>query len=226
MLISIRNITKVYDSSAVEVHALRGVSVDIREGEFVSIMGPSGSGKTTLMDILGCLSLPTSGEYYFEGRNVNELGDNTLAELRNGKIGFVFQVFNLLPRLTALQNVELPLVYGGTPGRERLQRAQEVLENVGLGDRMHHRPSALSGGEVQRVAIARALVNRPSLILADEPTGNLDSVSEEEIVALLKDLHRQGNTLVIVTHNEAIAVQAERVIALRDGQVTSDSAKE
>ncbi|UCD57761.1 MAG: ABC transporter ATP-binding protein [Candidatus Hydrogenedentota bacterium] len=222
-LISVRDITKVYNSSQVEVHALRGVSLDIKRGEFVSITGPSGSGKTTLMDILGCLSRPTSGEYYFEDRNVNDLDDDVLAELRNKKIGFVFQTFNLLPRLTALQNVELPLIYGGVPARKRLRRAQEVLQSVGLGERMHHRPSALSGGQVQRVAVARALVNRPSLILADEPTGNLDSKSEKEITALFKELHRNGNTLVIVTHNEAVAGQAERIVAVRDGELISDT---
>ncbi len=205
------------------MHALRGVSLDIRQGEFVSIIGPSGSGKTTLMDILGCLSRPTSGEYEFECRNISTLDDDTLAELRNKRIGFVFQTFNLLPRLTALQNVELPLIYGGIPSRERTRRAREVLESVGLGERLHHRPSALSGGQVQRVAVARALVNRPSLVLADEPTGNLDSKSEAEIISLLRELHRQGNTLVIVTHNEVVAREAERIISVRDGKVLSDT---
>jgi putative ABC transport system ATP-binding protein len=215
----------VYNSSQVHVQALRGVSLDIRKGEFISIVGPSGSGKTTLMDILGCLSRPTSGEYHFDNRNITGVSDDALAEIRNRKIGFVFQTFNLLPRLTALQNVELPLVYGGVPMRERSRRAKEVLEAVGLADRMHHKPNALSGGQVQRVAIARALVNRPSLILADEPTGNLDSASEAEVVALFKDLHHKGNTLVIVTHEGSIADQAERVISIRDGRVLSDTAK-
>jgi putative ABC transport system ATP-binding protein len=222
-LISLTNITKVYNSSEVQVHALRGVSLSIEKGEFVSIIGPSGSGKTTLMDILGCLSRPTSGEYLFDGGNITDSNDDALAELRNKKIGFVFQTFNLLPRLTALQNVELPLVYAGVPARERTRRASEVLTSVGLADRMHHRPNALSGGQMQRVAIARALVNCPFLILADEPTGNLDSASEADIVALFKELHRQGNTLIIVTHEESIAEQAERIIALRDGKVISDT---
>jgi putative ABC transport system ATP-binding protein len=222
-LISVRNVTKVYDSSEVEVHALRGVSIDIQKGEFVSIIGPSGSGKTTLMDILGCLSRPTSGEYYFEEKDVSALSDDTLAELRNQRIGFVFQAFNLLPRLTALKNVELPLIYGGIPSRERIRRAREALESVGLGDRIHHRPNALSGGQIQRVAVARALVNRPSLILADEPTGNLDSKSAQEVIAVFKELHRNGNTLVMVTHNEDIAGQAERTVAVQDGLVVSDS---
>lgn len=222
-LISVRNVTKVYDSSEVEVHALRGVSLDIRKGEFISIIGPSGSGKTTLMDILGCLSRPTSGEYYFEGKDVSSLSDDTLAELRNERIGFVFQAFNLLPRLTALKNVELPLIYGGVPSRERIRRATEALESVGLGDRIHHRPNALSGGEIQRVAVARSLVNRPSLILADEPTGNLDSKSAQEVIDVFKELHRNGNTLVMITHNEDIASQAERAVAVQDGLVVSDS---
>ncbi len=221
--LSLSSITKVYDSSEIQVHALRGVSLDIDQGEFVSIIGPSGSGKTTLMDIMGCLSRPTSGTYRFYKTDITGSSDDALAELRNRKIGFVFQTFNLLPRLTALQNVELPLIYGGVPARERSRRAKEVLEAVGLADRMHHRPNALSGGQVQRVAIARALVNRPSLILADEPTGNLDSSSEAEVVSLFKELHQKGNTLVIVTHEESIAQQAERVVALRDGRVVSDT---
>jgi putative ABC transport system ATP-binding protein len=221
-LISVREVTKVYNSSHVEVRALRGVSLDIRKGELLSIIGPSGSGKTTLMDILGCLSRPSTGEYLFEGSDVSNLGDDTLAELRNKRIGFVFQSFNLLPRLTALQNVELPLIYGGISAGERRRRAQEVLDAVGLGERTRHKPSALSGGQIQRVAVARALVNRPSLILADEPTGNLDSKSEEEIIALFRELHRQGNTLIIVTHNDDVASQAERIVTLKDGRIVSD----
>jgi putative ABC transport system ATP-binding protein len=222
-LISLRNITKTYNSSHVEVRALRDISLDISEGELVSITGPSGSGKTTLMDILGCLSRPTSGTYLFEQQNVGDMSDDVRAQLRNKKIGFVFQTFNLLPRLTALKNVELPLIYGGVPARERIRRSREMLESVGLKERADHRPNALSGGQVQRVAVARALVTRPSLVLADEPTGNLDSQSEDEIVALFKELHRRGNTIVIVTHNTAIAREAERVIAVRDGTVIADS---
>ncbi|MBI5118377.1 ABC transporter ATP-binding protein [Candidatus Poribacteria bacterium] len=225
-LISLKNITKVYNSSEVEVHALRGVSIDIQKGEFVSIIGPSGSGKTTLMDIIGCLSRPTSGEYYLDGNNVSNLDDDTLAELRNKKIGFVFQTFNLLPRLTALQNVELPLIYGGVTSKERVRRARELLESVGLADRIHHKPSALSGGQIQRVAVARALVNRPSLILADEPTGNLDSKSEAEVTAILRELHEKGNTIVIVTHNPAVAEQAKRIVSVKDGQIISDTPKQ
>jgi putative ABC transport system ATP-binding protein len=222
-LISLKNITKVYNSSEVEVHALRGVSIDIQKGEFVSIIGPSGSGKTTLMDIIGCLSRPTSGEYYLEGKDVSNLDDDTLAELRNKKIGFVFQTFNLLPRLTALQNVELPLIYGGVTSKERVRRAKELLESVGLADRIHHKSNALSGGQIQRVAVARALVNRPSLILADEPTGNLDSKSEAEVTAIFMELHKKGNTIVIVTHNPVVAEHADRIISVRDGQIISDT---
>jgi len=222
-LISVRDITKSYNSSQVEVRALRGVSLRIDKGEFVSIIGPSGSGKTTLMDILGCLSRPTSGTYELEGKDVGALEEDTLAELRNKKIGFVFQTFNLLPRMTALQNVELPLIYGGINTRERARRAREALESVGLGERVNHRPNALSGGQIQRVAIARALVNNPSLVLADEPTGNLDSNSEAEIIALFKELHRRGNTFIIVTHNDAVAREAERIISVLDGTIVSDT---
>ncbi len=222
-LISIKEISKVYNSSQVKVHALRDVSLDIEQGEFVSIIGPSGSGKTTLMDILGCLSKPTSGQYRFEGRDVGGLDEDTLAEFRGKKIGFVFQSFNLLPRLSALQNVELPLIYGGVSAKERARMAAEALEAVGLGDRARHRPSALSGGQTQRVAIARALVTNPSLILADEPTGNLDSKSEEEILRLFEKLHEKGNTLVLVTHNQAVADRVLRTISVRDGSVVSDT---
>ncbi len=224
-LISVKEISKVYNSSQVKVHALRGVSLDINRGEFVSIIGPSGSGKTTLMDILGCLSRPTSGEYRFEGRDVAGLDEDTLAEFRGTKIGFVFQSFNLLPRLSALQNVELPLIYGGVSAKERAHMATEALDAVGLADRARHRPSALSGGQTQRVAIARALVTNPSLILADEPTGNLDSKSEEEIMALFERLHEKGNTLVIVTHNQSVADRVLRIISVRDGSVVSDTVR-
>jgi putative ABC transport system ATP-binding protein len=222
-LISIKEISKVYNSSQVKVHALRDFSLDIEQGEFVSIIGPSGSGKTTLMDILGCLSKPSSGQYKFEGRDVGGLDEDTLAEFRGKKIGFVFQSFNLLPRLSALQNVELPLIYGGVSAKERARMAIEALESVGLGDRARHRPSALSGGQTQRVAIARALVTNPSLILADEPTGNLDSKSEEEILRLFEKLHEKGNTLVLVTHNQAVADRVLRTISVRDGSVVSDT---
>jgi putative ABC transport system ATP-binding protein len=224
-MIAVREITKVYNSSQVKVHALRGVSLDIRKGEYVAIIGPSGSGKTTLMDILGCLSRPTSGEYRFEDRDVSEFSEDTLAEFRGSKIGFVFQSFNLLPRLTAQQNVELPLIYAGISARKRARLAQEKLESVGLGDRMRHKPNALSGGQIQRVAIARALVTNPSLILADEPTGNLDSKSELEILSLFENLHEHGNTLVIVTHNESVAERVVRTIAIRDGRVEADTVK-
>ena len=224
-LISVKEISKVYNSSQVKVHALRGVSLDINRGEFVSIIGPSGSGKTTLMDILGCLSRPTSGEYRFEGRDVAGLDEDTLAEFRGTKIGFVFQSFNLLPRLSALQNVELPLIYGGVSAKERAHMATEARDAVGLADRARHRPSALSGGQTQRVAIARALVTNPSLILADEPTGNLDSKSEEEIMALFERLHEKGNTLVIVTHNQSVADRVLRIISVRDGSVVSDTVR-
>ena len=218
-LISIRDVVKVYDMGAVKVRALRGVSFDIPRGSFTSIMGPSGSGKTTLMHIIGCLSRPTSGRYRLGGQEVSELRDDALAELRNREIGFVFQTFNLLPRATAQGNVELPLLYDGIPKRDRQRRAREALESVGLGHRVDHRPSELSGGERQRVAIARALANNPSLILADEPTGNLDSDSGAEIMTIFRRLHEEGNTLIIVTHEKYIAEQAETILNFRDGQL-------
>jgi len=221
-LIHSAGITKVYDMGAVQVEALRGVTLTIEEGDFVSIMGPSGSGKTTLMDILGCLSRPTDGTYHLKGQEVNDLPDNTLAALRNREIGFVFQTFNLLPRSTALANVELPLVYDNVPGRERRRRAGEMLDRVGLGDRLHHRPSELSGGQRQKVAIARALVNDPSIIFADEPTGNLDSASGSEIMSIFDELHREGNTIVMVTHEEYIADHAKRIVHVRDGRAVDD----
>jgi putative ABC transport system ATP-binding protein len=218
-LISVRDLVKVYDMGAVQVSALRGVSFDIPSSSFTSIMGPSGSGKSTLMHILGCLSHPTSGTYSLNGREVGRLQPNELAELRNREIGFVFQTFNLLPRATAEANVELPLLYDGVPRRDRRNRAREALEAVGLGHRLHHRPSELSGGERQRVAIARALVNEPSMILADEPTGNLDSDSGKEIMAICGELFERGNTLIIVTHEAYIAEQAETILHFRDGQL-------
>jgi len=218
------NITKVYDMGTVQVEALRGITLTIEQGTFVSIMGPSGSGKTTMMDILGCLSRPTSGTYHLKGRAVNDLPDNTLAALRKREIGFVFQTFNLLPRSTALANVELPLVYENVHRKERRRRAGEMLERVGLGDRLDHRPNELSGGQRQKVAIARALVNRPSIIFADEPTGNLDSGSGAEIMNIFDELHREGNTVVVVTHEEYIAGHADRIVHVRDGRVVDDIA--
>jgi len=222
-VIDLKTIVKTYDmGGAEEVHALRGVSLSLGRNEYVAIMGPSGSGKSTLMNIIGCLDTPTSGQYLFNGINVSEMDDNDLAKIRNKEIGFVFQTFNLLPRSDALHNVELPLVYAGIPSGERKQRALETLANVQLGDRAHHKPNELSGGQRQRVAVARALVTRPSIILADEPTGNLDSKTGEEIMMLFEDLHRQGNTIILVTHEAEIAEHAHRTIRLRDGKIESD----
>jgi putative ABC transport system ATP-binding protein len=223
-LIEIRDITKTYRMGGdIEVHALRGVSLQVNEGELLSIMGPSGSGKSTMMNVLGCLDQPTSGEYYLDGVDVKRLNDNALAEIRNRKIGFVFQTFNLLPRTTALQNVELPLVYRGISGRERRQRVTEALVTVGLGDRIHHRPNELSGGEQQRVAIARALATQPDIILADEPTGNLDSRSGAEIVAIFQRLNREmGITVAFVTHDPEIAAHTRRIVQLLDGKIVAD----
>jgi len=218
-MIKLENITKVYRMGKVEVYALNGVSLTIKPGEMVSIVGASGSGKSTLLHILGCLDRPSSGKYLLDGVDVSRLSDNKLAEMRNKKFGFVFQEFNLLSRATALSNIELPLIYGG--GRQRRQKAMEALERVGLGGRAKHKPSELSGGEQQRVAIARALVNNPALILADEPTGNLDSVATAEIVSIFRSLNRDGITVVVVTHEADIAAQTQRTIRLRDGEIVS-----
>jgi putative ABC transport system ATP-binding protein len=221
-----RNIERQYVMGSETVHALRGIDLTIRKGEFVAIMGPSGSGKSTLMNLIGCLDTPTHGEYWLNGHRVSELHDDDLALIRNKEIGFVFQTFNLLPRATALQNVELPLVYAGIPAKERRELAHEALSRVKLGDRVDHRPNELSGGQRQRVAIARALVNKPSILLADEPTGNLDSTTSEEIIALFKDLFSQGQTIVLVTHEHDIAAHAKRQVVIRDGKVDRDSQTE
>jgi putative ABC transport system ATP-binding protein len=219
-----RNLQRDYDMGGEIVHALRGVDIYIRRNEFVAIMGPSGSGKSTLMNLIGCLDSPTGGEYWLNGYRVSELGDDQLARIRNKEIGFVFQTFNLLPRASALHNVELPLVYAGTGSKERRALASEALARVGLADRMQHKPNELSGGQRQRVAIARALVNRPSILLADEPTGNLDSTTSEEILALFEALHGEGQTVVLVTHENDIAAHAKRQVHLKDGRVERDFA--
>jgi putative ABC transport system ATP-binding protein len=217
-----RNLQREYDMGGEIVRALRGVDVIMRRNEFVAVMGPSGSGKSTLMNLIGCLDTPTGGEYWLNGHRVSELNDDELARIRNREIGFVFQTFNLLPRADALHNVELPLVYAGAPSKDRRARAQDALARVGLADRMHHRPNELSGGQRQRVAIARALVNRPSILLADEPTGNLDSTTSSEIMVLFEELHRQNQTIVLVTHEHDIAAHAERQVHLLDGRVERD----
>jgi len=224
-MIQVRDLRKTYRMGEIDVPALRGVSFNIRRGEFTAIMGPSGSGKSTLMNLLGCLDTPSGGQYLLDGLPVDQLDRNLLAAVRNRKIGFVFQQFNLLPRQTALENVALPLVYlGGVPTAERLERAAQVLEQVGLGERMQHRPKELSGGQQQRVAIARALITRPALLLADEPTGNLDSKSSVEILALFEELNRQGITVVLVTHEPDVAAHAARVLTVRDGLIDGDTA--
>jgi len=221
-VIRLVDITRDYKVGTEVVKALRSVSLEIRRNEFVALMGPSGSGKSTLMSLLGCLDTPTGGQYFLNGKDVSKLNDLELAEIRNKEIGFVFQTFNLLPRLTALDNVALPQIYAGITKAKRLERAQVVIENVGLTDRGHHKPNELSGGQRQRVAIARALVNHPSIILADEPTGNLDSVTSHEIMGLLEQIHEEGNTIVLVTHEEDIARHAHRIIRLMDGQISDD----
>jgi putative ABC transport system ATP-binding protein len=216
------DIWKSYIMGDQEIHAVSGVSIEIKRGEYVAIMGPSGSGKSTLMNLIGCLDTPSNGEYYINGRLVSSMDDDELAQIRNREIGFVFQTFNLLPRASALHNVELPLIYNGTPPAARLAKAKEALKQVDLQDRMNHKPNELSGGQRQRVAIARALVNSPSIILADEPTGNLDTQTGNEIMALFERLHGEGNTIVLVTHEHDIALHAHRVIAIRDGKVERD----
>jgi putative ABC transport system ATP-binding protein len=222
IVIQTEDLWKTYEMGTEQLHALRGVSIQINKGEYVAIMGPSGSGKSTLMNLIGCLDTPTKGSYWLAGRLVSQLDDDELAYIRNKEIGFVFQTFNLLPRATALHNVELPMIYNGTPAEERLDRAKKSLQQVDLADRMLHKPNELSGGQRQRVAIARALVNAPSILLADEPTGNLDSQTGEEIMALFARLHQSGNTIILVTHEPDIAAHAHRVIRLRDGKIEKD----
>lgn len=221
-LIRVQDVWKTYQVGDQQVHALRGLSLDVEKGEYTALMGPSGSGKSTLMNMLGCLDTPTSGKYHLAGEDVGTLDDDALADIRNRRIGFVFQTFNLMPRYTALENVALPMVYAGLGAAERTARAQEVLHQVGLGDRMDHRPNELSGGQRQRVAVARALVNRPDLLLADEPTGNLDTKTSIEIMALFEEIHAAGNTVIIVTHEEDIAAHTHRIVRLRDGVVSND----
>ncbi|GIM51866.1 macrolide ABC transporter ATP-binding protein [Capnocytophaga cynodegmi] len=225
-LLEIRDIKRDFKLGNEVLHVLKGIWLSIEKGEYVALMGPSGSGKSTLMNILGCLDTPTSGEYILNGRDVSKLSDGELADIRNKEIGFVFQTFNLMPRTTALDNVALPMIYAGIERSKRRERATEVLELVGLGDRMMHKPNELSGGQRQRVAVARALVNHPSIILADEPTGNLDSKTSYEIMALFNEIHQKGNTVILVTHEEDIAQHAHRIIRLRDGLIDSDFRKE
>jgi len=225
VIIQTRGLRKEYEMGSETVYALRGVDVDIRRNEYIAVMGPSGSGKSTLMNLIGCLDTPTAGEYTLNGQAVQGLEDDELARIRNREIGFVFQTFNLLPRATALHNVELPLIYAGVSAKERSKRAEQALERTGLADRMDHKPNELSGGQRQRVAIARALVNEPSILLADEPTGNLDSVTSSDIMTVFDELHRDGQTIIMVTHEPDISERAERVITLRDGMIESHDAK-
>ncbi len=225
-IISVRELRKTYIMGTTEVHALKSIDLDIHKNEFVALMGPSGSGKSTLMNLLGCLDTPSSGDYYLNGTNVSTMVDSELAEVRNKEIGFVFQTFNLLPRLSSLENVALPLVYAGMSKSARRERAQEVLTSVGLGDRVDHKPNELSGGQRQRVAVARALVNRPSIILADEPTGNLDTKTSIEIMEIFEQIHALGNTIILVTHEPDIAEHAHRIVRLRDGLIEKDEKNE
>lgn len=226
MLISIEHLNKTYIMGAEKVEALKDVSINIEKGEYVALMGPSGSGKSTLMNLLGCLDSPSRGQYWLNGKEVSTMEDSELAEVRNKDIGFVFQTFNLLPRLSALENVALPLVYAGVSKEDRLAKARKVLDAVGLGDRVNHKPNELSGGQRQRVAVARALVNDPAIILADEPTGNLDTKTSYEIMLLFEEIHKAGNTVILVTHEQDIAMHAHRIIRLRDGLIESDVANE
>jgi putative ABC transport system ATP-binding protein len=225
-LIKVRDLAKIYQIGTQEVHALRSIDLDILKNEFVALMGPSGSGKSTLMNIIGCLDTPSRGSYFLNGQDVSNMEDDELAEVRNREIGFVFQTFNLLPRYSALENVALPLIYKGVSKSERQERAKEVLNHVGLGDRVDHKPNELSGGQRQRVAVARALVNKPAIILADEPTGNLDTKTSYEIMALFDEIHAQGNTIILVTHEEDIAEHARRIVRLRDGLVEKDELRQ
>jgi putative ABC transport system ATP-binding protein len=225
LIIEVKDLRKTYVMGSETIDALRSVSLQIKRNEFVALMGPSGSGKSTLMNLIGCLDSPTSGEYYLNGINVSGMGDAELAEVRNKQIGFVFQTFNLLPRMSSLENVALPLIYAGYNKSDRLEKARQVMSDVGLESRMYHKPNELSGGQRQRVAIARALINDPALILADEPTGNLDTRTSEEIINIFKDLHRKGNTILLVTHEPDIAAHARRIVRLRDGLVESDSSE-
>jgi putative ABC transport system ATP-binding protein len=225
VVIRVRGLARDYQMGAEVIQALRGVDLDIKRNEYVAIMGPSGSGKSTMMNLIGCLDTPSAGEYWLSGTEVSRMSDDALARVRNRSIGFVFQTFNLLPRASALHNVELPLIYAGVRSGDRKARARHALERVGLGDRMHHKPNELSGGQRQRVAIARALVNDPSILLADEPTGNLDSATSAEIMAVFADLHGQGQTVIMVTHEADIAAHAHRVVTLRDGRVHSDTVR-